>query len=312
MLFLAFSLIIAFIDIRYQIFRSRRKSILSAWTNWGKYCQVRLHEMIRYPTFPIEFKLMVLLKIWAFNSFYIFQIPYVLLMFIVVMFIIFWNDKRNIYRHYKMQTYLSIDLELCVLRDFIFMFLVCVGGGYATTCVHTWQYIFMGVICLLAIILNIGLTFQDSFHQKYESQPDRTMTLGEKLKTQTNNPKQSMLQSLREADFKEHLFVLENNAETASLGSVAFQHGYREIYDTYLMQFKNKHVIGLLEETYLQYRSGGAYDPLNSSDKSTASKRKLSKESEMTEVRAEHNLRNNLSFGVPSVRLEQNNGQPVI
>lgn len=37
------------------------------------------------------------------------------------------------------------------------------------------------------------------------------------------------------------------------MGSVTFQYGYKEIYDNYLNQFKNKHVNNLLEKTYNQY-----------------------------------------------------------
>ena len=103
---------------------------------------------------------MVLLKIWAFNAFYIFQIPYVLLMFIVVIFIIFWIDKKNIYTHYKMQAFLSIDLEQSVLRDYTYMFLICVCCGYAISAIHSWQYIFIGIIFIFSIIVNIMLTFQ--------------------------------------------------------------------------------------------------------------------------------------------------------
>jgi len=53
---------------------------------------------------------MVLYDIWAFNSFYVFQLPELLIFFLLVIFAIYWIDKHNIYRHYKMQYFLSIDL----------------------------------------------------------------------------------------------------------------------------------------------------------------------------------------------------------
>ena len=110
MTFLTMTLLIAFIDVRYRLYKSKRKRILSSWSEWGKWCQIRLHEELTWPSFPIEFKLMVILNIWSFNAFYIFEIPYLLLMFVIVLFIVYWVDKKNIYKHYKMQTYLSIDL----------------------------------------------------------------------------------------------------------------------------------------------------------------------------------------------------------
>ena len=106
---------------------------------------------------------MVLLNIWSFNAFYVFQIPYLLFVFVLVLFIVFWIDKKNTYKHYKMQSYLSIDVEITVLRDYIFMFLLCVCCGYAASAIFTWQYIFIGVIFIFSIILNIMLTTQNKY-----------------------------------------------------------------------------------------------------------------------------------------------------
>lgn len=41
--FLVMSFLVAIIDLRYRLSNSRRNKILSSWTNWGKYCQMRLH-----------------------------------------------------------------------------------------------------------------------------------------------------------------------------------------------------------------------------------------------------------------------------
>jgi len=53
---------------------------------------------------------MVLLNIWSFNAFYIFLTPYLLALFVIVMALLYWIDKKNIYRHYKMQVYQSIEV----------------------------------------------------------------------------------------------------------------------------------------------------------------------------------------------------------
>lgn len=107
--FLGMTVIVAFIDLRYRLFNSRRKKIMSTWSEWGKLCQMKLHEEVRWPSFPIEFKLMVLLNIWSFNAFYIFELPYLMMLFVIVILIIYWVDKKNIYKHYKMQVFQSID-----------------------------------------------------------------------------------------------------------------------------------------------------------------------------------------------------------
>ncbi len=43
-IFLIMSLIVAFVDLRYRLYKSKHKRILSNWTEWGKRCQIRLHE----------------------------------------------------------------------------------------------------------------------------------------------------------------------------------------------------------------------------------------------------------------------------
>lgn len=43
-MFLAMSVLVAFIDLRYRIFNSKRKRIMTSWSGWGKLCQMRLHE----------------------------------------------------------------------------------------------------------------------------------------------------------------------------------------------------------------------------------------------------------------------------
>lgn len=58
-----------------------------------------------------------------------------------------------------------------------------------------------------------------------------------------------MIQNLIEAEMRENLLILDQNS-TVSLGSVSFQYGYRELYDIYLAQFKNKTVTHMLDKYY--------------------------------------------------------------
>ena len=51
---------------------------------------------------------MTAFNIWSFNSFYIFEIPYLIFLFLIVVVAIYWIDKYNLYKHYKMQQYMSI------------------------------------------------------------------------------------------------------------------------------------------------------------------------------------------------------------
>ena len=81
---------------------------------------------------------MVVLNIWSFNAFYVFQMPYLMLLFSLAYLILYWVDKKNIYRHYKMQVFQSIDLEISVQRDYIIMFLICVSAGYALCINYNW------------------------------------------------------------------------------------------------------------------------------------------------------------------------------
>lgn len=103
---------------------------------------------------------MVVLNIWTFNAFYIFQIPYLMFLFVVVLAIIYVVDKKNIYKHYKMQTFQSIDLEISVQRDYIIMFLICVSCGYAACAIRTWQFIIVGVMFVLALLINLIVEYR--------------------------------------------------------------------------------------------------------------------------------------------------------
>jgi hypothetical protein len=108
--FALMSILVAFIDLRYRLFNKKRQRLLGQVSEANMFCQQRLHEELTPPSFPIEFKLMVVFNIWTFNSFYIFNLPYLLFFFMMVLVILYWIDKYNLYKHYKMQQYISIEL----------------------------------------------------------------------------------------------------------------------------------------------------------------------------------------------------------
>lgn len=115
-------------------------------------------------------------------------------LFAVVITIIFWIDKSNIYRHYKMQVYQSIELELSVQRDYTIMFLVCVCCGYAVSSVETWQYYFIGGIFIFSLIINFFIAYKT--REKRSKDYARALTLCEFVKAQSSNPKKSMLNDI--------------------------------------------------------------------------------------------------------------------
>lgn len=81
-------------------------------------------------------------------------------LFVIVITVLFWVDKKNIYNHYKMQVFQSIDLEISVQRDYIVMFLVCVCCGYAVCAIDTWQYFFIGGMFIISILVNWFLEYK--------------------------------------------------------------------------------------------------------------------------------------------------------
>ena len=103
---------------------------------------------------------MVILNIWTFNAFYVFEVPYLMFLFVIVITVLFWVDKKNIYNHYKMQVFQSIDLEISVQRDYIVMFLVCVCCGYAVCAIDIWQYFFIGGMFIISILVNWFLEYK--------------------------------------------------------------------------------------------------------------------------------------------------------
>ena len=103
---------------------------------------------------------MVILNIWSFNAFYIFELPYLMFLFVVVITIVYWVDKKNIYKHYKMQVFQTIDTEISVQRDYIIMCLACVCCGYAACAVQNWQYYFVGGMFIVSLLANWFLSYR--------------------------------------------------------------------------------------------------------------------------------------------------------
>lgn len=155
--FLFFSFLIALADVRYRIFAYNRKKHLSRVSESHQVCQKKLHDLVTFPSFPIEFKLMILYKIWSFITFYSFQIPYVMGFMVILLLFLYWNDKHSIYTHYKMQTYLPLELETNFQDIYIYVFMITVCFSYMTIAVEDWEFYGAMIVTAVFFILKIGL-----------------------------------------------------------------------------------------------------------------------------------------------------------
>ena len=157
--FCIFSLILNFLDFGHMGFNGRKKRLLGKVSEAKAFCQSRLHEEITPPAFPVAFKLVMVFNVWIFNSFYVFNIPYLLLFFFAVIFFLYWIDKFILYNHYKMQSYLSLELEHKAQKIFLIVFLVCVSLGYLSITQFTWQRWLLLVVFVGALVFNFLLQF---------------------------------------------------------------------------------------------------------------------------------------------------------
>lgn len=113
-------------------------------------------------------------NVWTFNSFYIFNIPYLLLFFLAVFFILFWIDKFILYNRYKMQSYLSVELEHKSQKFYLVIFLICVSLGYLTITQFEWQRWLVLVVFVVALVINFSLQF--SFKKEKDEEANKANT----------------------------------------------------------------------------------------------------------------------------------------
>ena len=113
--------------------------------------------MVTSPSFPVAFKMVVAFNMWSFNSYYIFNLPMLLLIFLIVLFLIYWIDKYLLYNHYKLQSYISLELLQTSQRVILFLFVLCVSTGYLTITQHLWQKILVVFVGLLTLVSHLLL-----------------------------------------------------------------------------------------------------------------------------------------------------------
>lgn len=97
--FLLIQFILSAFDIIYCFWNRKKDRILAAQK--PVYCQKQLHEKVTFPTFPLEFKLMLLFKSWTFVLFYAFELPYILILILILFVYLYISDKHSVYTHYR-------------------------------------------------------------------------------------------------------------------------------------------------------------------------------------------------------------------
>jgi hypothetical protein len=202
--FTIISLLIAVLDLPYRLTKKRRERLVNQPSEAAQFCQQRVHEEVTPPSFPLEFKLLIIFNTWSFNSFYIFEIPYLIFLFLIVLVVLYWVDKYNLYRHYKQQKYTSIELEIKVQKTYIIFFLICVSFGYYFSVQTVWEQIAIAVVVVVALALNFGLNYS------YKKQKDSILKHNTDLKSAIQNCKSSMGQNL-------HLQMMEKELKSSFL-----------------------------------------------------------------------------------------------
>lgn len=187
-IFLLFSFLIAVADVKYRVFAARRRKYLSQVSESHRVCQKKLHDILTFPSFPIEFKLMILYKLWSFIAFYSFQLPIIMVFLLLLMLILYWNDKHSIYTHYKMQTYLPLELEQGFQEYYIYLFMITVMLSYMSVATTPWE--FYGAIPLTAVFmgLKLGLDWLERSRQRQKEQTAKSESLEDVIKDIQSNP----------------------------------------------------------------------------------------------------------------------------
>jgi hypothetical protein len=126
-----------------------------------------LHERIEYPRFPIEFKLIILFKIWSFITFFAFHVPLVLFMILLVLIFLYIKDKRNLYYHYRMEV-IHNDVQFNFLRIYSNVFTVYMYIIFVFT-QHTLLEYLIGAVVTIATVI-----FQTIYFRKLKIEEDTT------------------------------------------------------------------------------------------------------------------------------------------
>lgn len=99
--FLIVQYILAYLDFIYCQWNKKLKVVQDESKPIG--CQKILHNLMQYPRFPIEFKLIILFKTYSFIILFAFESPLIMFLCFALLVVLYLSDKFAIYRHYRME-----------------------------------------------------------------------------------------------------------------------------------------------------------------------------------------------------------------
>ena len=109
--FITFQAIIIIVDVPYRLWKSTKIQNLSDQRNAFKHNQYTLHKIVEQSDYPLEMRQQILIKLWSFSLFYCFFVPYMMYILSIEMVIIYWVEKKNIYKHYSVRRKISANLQ---------------------------------------------------------------------------------------------------------------------------------------------------------------------------------------------------------
>ena len=117
-------MLIALIDIPYRIWKSKKVENLSDQRYAFKHNQYTLNKIVELIDYPLEIKLQTMFRVWSFVMFYGFFLPYMMIVIVLTFPILFWVEKKNLYKHYTVRRKVSVSLEVEFLILFVNFFCI--------------------------------------------------------------------------------------------------------------------------------------------------------------------------------------------
>ena len=108
--FLVVQLTLMVLDVPYRVWKNKKLRALSDQRYAFRNNQGMLHKLVESQHYPVDIRMQGLLRIWSFVLFYSFYLPYIALCVMIAFAIVFWFEKRNLYRHYSIHQKVGIKL----------------------------------------------------------------------------------------------------------------------------------------------------------------------------------------------------------
>ena len=109
-----------------------------------------LHRIVECRDYPLEVRLQTLFRLWSLVLFYSFFSPYIVFYVLIGFFILFWIEKRNLYKHYIVRRKISIKLESETLMYFVNFFCVYLCIVYCFTVSDS------SIKVIIAVLITVG------------------------------------------------------------------------------------------------------------------------------------------------------------